>query len=105
MHFIETRAFTRRIVQEITDDAYRELQEQLLARPTAGDLIRETGGLRKLRWAEQHRGKRGGLRIIYYWHAGRRVFLMLYVYPKNERGDLKAEQRRFLARIVGEEFK
>ena len=105
MHFIETTAFTRRIVQEISDDEYRKLQEELLARPTAGDLIRESGGLRKLRWAEPYRGKRGGLRIIYYWHAGRRLFLMLYVYPKNEQGNLVAEQRRALARIVREEFK
>lgn len=105
MHFIETSAFTRGIVREISDDAYRELQEELLARPTAGDLMRESGGLRKLRWAEEGRGKRGGLRIIYYWHPLRRVYLMLYVYPKNEQGTLTAEQRRILTRLVREEFR
>ena len=104
MHFIETSAFTRRIVQEMSDNEYRRLQEELLDRPTAGDLIRRSGGLRKLRWAGHSRGKRGGLRIIYYWHAGREIYLMLYVYPKNEQEDLKAEQCRVLSRIVQEEF-
>jgi mRNA-degrading endonuclease RelE of RelBE toxin-antitoxin system len=104
VHFIETSAFTRRIVQEMSDNEYRRLQEELLDRPTAGDLIRGSGGLRKLRWAGQSRGKRGGLRIVYYWHAGKEIYLMLYVYPKNEQGDLKAEQRRVLSRIVREEL-
>jgi mRNA-degrading endonuclease RelE of RelBE toxin-antitoxin system len=104
VRFVETAAFTRKIVRQITDDQYRRLQEELLARPTAGDVIRGTGGLRKLRWGYEQRGKRGGLRVIYFWHATQRVFLMLYVYAKNEQEDLSPEQRRVLARIVREEF-
>ena len=86
------------------DDEYRLLQEALLRRPTHGDLIEGTGGIRKLRWGEQGRGKRGGFRIIYYWHAKREMFLMLYLYRKNEQKDLTAEQRRILAKVVKQEL-
>lgn len=60
--------------------------------------------MRKLRWGGEGRGKRGSLRIIYYWHAAREIFLMLYVYRKNEQHDLTAEQRRLLARAVRQEL-
>jgi hypothetical protein len=68
-------------------------------------LIEGTGGIRKLRWGEQGRGKRGGLRIIYYWHPQREIFLLLYLYRKNEQKDLTAEQRRVLAKVVQKELK
>ena len=105
MRFIETHVFTRRIANVMSDEEYRELQEALLRRPLQGDVIRETGGVRKLRWREEGRGKRGALRIIYYWHVERRIFLMLFLYRKAEQNDLSAEQRRALAKVVREEFK
>jgi mRNA-degrading endonuclease RelE of RelBE toxin-antitoxin system len=105
VRFVETTRFTRRIVRELSDDEYRDLQEALLHRPTLGDLMPGTSGVRKLRWREEHRGKRGGLRIIYYWHAGLAVFVMLFIYGKNEQKDLTPEQRRMLARVIREEFK
>ena len=89
----------------MSDAEYRELQQALLRRPTQGDVIRETGGVRKLRLGEAGRGKRGGLRIIYYWHAERLIFLMLFLYRKAEQNDLSADQRRLLAKAVREEFK
>ena len=89
----------------MSDAEYRELQQALFRRPTQGDVIRETGGVRKLRWGEAGRGKRGALRIIYYWHAERLIFLMLFLYRKAEQNDLSADQRRLLAKAVREEFK
>ncbi len=89
----------------MSDEEYRLLQAALLRRPAHGDLIEGTGGVRKLRWGEEGRGKRGSFRIIYYWHAKRELFLMLFLYRKNEQKDLTADQRRVLARVVREEVK
>ena len=75
VRFIETGAFTRRVVEVMSDDEYRKLQEALLARPTHGVLIPGTGGARKIRWGSQMRSKRGSFRVIYYWHAARQLFL------------------------------
>lgn len=85
---IETPLFTQRIQQFLSDEEYRQLQQQLVARPDAGKLIPGSGGLRKLRWAMGGHGKRGGLRIIYYWAKASDQILMLFVYPKPEREDL-----------------
>jgi hypothetical protein len=103
--FVETSVFTRQIAGTLSDDEYRVLQEALLRRPAQGDLIEGTGGIRKLRWREEGRGKRGGLRLIYYWHAEREMFLMLFLYRKSDQKDLTADQRRALAKVVQQEFK
>ena len=60
--------------------------------------------LRKSRWPLPGRGKRGGLRVIYFWDESSETFFMLYAYPKNEQEDLTAQQLRTLARLVREEF-
>jgi mRNA-degrading endonuclease RelE of RelBE toxin-antitoxin system len=80
-------------------------KEALLRRPAQGDLIEGTGGVRKLRWGEEGRGKRGGLRLIYYWHAEREIILMLFLYRKSEQKDLNVDQKRILAKAVQQEFK
>jgi mRNA-degrading endonuclease RelE of RelBE toxin-antitoxin system len=77
----------------------------LVARPEIGNVIRGSGGLRKVRWAAPGRGKRGGVRVIYYWAANQEVILMLLIYGKNEQDDLTSEQLRLLKRLVNEEFK
>jgi hypothetical protein len=105
VRFIETPVFTRRITAFASDEDYRRLQQALLRRPTQGDVIEGTGGVRKLRWGEVGRGKRGSLRIIYYWHEQRMLFLMLFVYRKSEQKDLSADQRKALATAVRQEFK
>jgi len=81
------------------------LQVSLALRPEQGALLKRGGGVRKLRWQAKGRGKRGGLRVIYYWAAEEELFYMLYIYPKNEQGDLSATQLRQFARLVREEFK
>jgi hypothetical protein len=104
VRFLETPVFTARLRGHLKDDQYRMLQLALLLRPEQGPLIPGSGGLRKLRWAGQGRGKRGGLRVIYYWAAREEIFYMLYVYAKNEQGDLTPAQVKTLRRIVREEL-
>ncbi|HET8796087.1 MAG TPA: hypothetical protein VFO89_00260 [Thermoanaerobaculia bacterium] len=69
--FRETSLFTRRLLSRLTDSEYLELQTALILQPDLGELIPGTGGIRKLRWREAGRGKgkRGGVRVIYYWHV------------------------------------
>ena len=67
MEFIETPTFTRLVTALLSDEEYRALQNELLEDPERGDLIQGGGGIRKLRFALRGRGKRGGVRVIYYW--------------------------------------
>lgn len=104
MVIVETSTFTRRIVALLTDDEYRKLQVVLANRPNAGAVIARSGGLRKVRWTIEGRGKRGGVRVIYYWAVARERIVMLFVYAKNERADLSPDQLRILRKIVEEEY-
>ncbi len=105
MRFVETPVFTEQITRALDDQSYRKLQVALLLRPEQGALIKGSGGLRKLRWAGSSHGKRGGVRVIYFWCPEDGVFYMLYVYPKNERSDLTPAQVRILRHLVEEQFK
>ena len=105
MRFLETSVFTSRLRALVDEDQYRALQLALLLRPEQGPLIPGSGGLRKLRWGAKGRGKRGGLRLIYYWAPQEQAFYMLYVYAKNEQSDLTPAQVKVLRRIVREEFR
>ena len=100
MVIIETTLFTRRITELMSDDEYSELQEALLKRPGMGSIITGTGGLRKVRWRLEGRGKSGGIRVIYYWVVSDEQLYMLYGYPKNEQENLTAEQKKLLKQIV-----
>lgn len=105
MLIVETPVFTRRVIKLISDEDYRELQRALVADPELGDIIRQSGGLRKVRWARAGRGKRGGVRAIYYWAPTHEILLMLLIYGKNEQDDLTHEQLRTLKSLVEKEFK
>lgn len=104
MRFVETPIFTRLIRDYLDDDQYRSLQMALLLRPDQGAVIPGSGGLRKLRWGTGGRGKRGGLRIIYYRQVPTETLYMLFAYSKNEQGDLTAGQVRAISRLLREEF-
>ena len=100
MLIIETTIFTKRIARLVDDDNYRELQEVLIGNPEAGDVIPGSGGLRKIRWRVAGRGKRGGVRVIYYRvNTAERIY-MLYAYAKNEVEDLTRDQLKALRQIV-----
>jgi hypothetical protein len=104
MRFVETPIFTRVITALLDDESYRLLQSQLMRRPEEGVAIAGTHGARKLRWARAGAGKRGGLRVIYFWAARETVFYMLFAYVKNEQGDLTSRQARILGQLIREEF-
>jgi mRNA-degrading endonuclease RelE of RelBE toxin-antitoxin system len=101
----ETPVFTKQVDELLDAESYRLLQLRLVQDPEAGALIRGTGGLRKIRWHGSGRGKRGGVRAIYYWATFEGQILMLLMYPKRERDDLSADQKKALAALVKEEFK
>jgi hypothetical protein len=102
--FKETTFFTRQTTGLLSDEELTALQWALMANPESGDLIRGSGGLRKLRWAKSGRGKRGGLRVIYYWHVSGNVILLLLAYPKNEQENLSTDQLKILKSIIETEF-
>ena len=82
------------------DEGYLALQAHLAENPGSGKLIPGSGGLRKMRWAGSGRGKRGGLRVIYYWWVSKDRISMLIAYPKNEQDDLTADQVKQLRRAL-----
>ena len=81
--FIETKLFSRLVVEYLSDEQYAKLQEALIANPEAGELIPGSGGVRKLRWGVAGRGQRGGLRVIYYARTRQGQIWMLTIYAKN----------------------
>ena len=89
--FIETRMFSRLAQELLPDEEYRVLQSALIENPQAGSVIRGSGGVRKLRWAAPGRGKRGGLRIIYYLRNANGIIWMLTMYPKNVADSIPTE--------------
>lgn len=104
MVILETTIFTRQVLRFLGDEEYRLLQAVLVNRPDAGDIIPGSGGLRKIRWGLRERGKRGGVRVIYYWAVRQEKLVMLLLYPKNERDDLTKDQLKTLRRIIEEEY-
>ena len=88
MVILETSIFTKQINALLKDDEYRALQNFIVEIPTSGDIIKGSGGIRKLRWKSSGHGKRGGARIIYYWATAQEQIFMLYAYPKNDISNL-----------------
>lgn len=104
MVIVETSIFTRQVVNLLTDDQYRELQSTIINQPDAGKIIPGSGGLRKIRWGASGKGKRGGVRLIYYWAVAQEKLLMLFMYSKSERDDLSPAQLKVLRDIVEGEY-
>ena len=101
LHFIESPIYSEQIDGLLSKEDHQKLQWHLLERPDRGDLIKGTGGLRKLRWAGSGRGKRGGIRVIYYlWHGD--TAFMLFAYPKNKQEDLTPRQAKLLKDLIEE---
>ena len=102
MVFVETPIFTKLVRDLLPDDDYRVLQQALVLRPEAGDVIPGSGGLRKIRWNVAGRGKRGGIRVIYYWDIPDDIIYMLLVYKKAKQEDLTPKQLKALRNLVKE---
>ena len=100
MIFIEAPTFERLRERYLDDDQYRLLQAALMVDPLIGDLIRSSGGIRKVRWAAHGTGKRGGLRVIYYCFTRRSHVLLLTLYRKSEVSDLKSDEVKALRALV-----
>lgn len=100
MIFLETRVFSRWRREYLEEEQFRALQNHLPENPHAGARVPGTGGLRKLRWSTENRGKRGGVRIIHFVVETRELILLLLLYPKNVQDDLSAEQKRMLKEFV-----
>ncbi|KLU16514.1 MULTISPECIES: type II toxin-antitoxin system RelE/ParE family toxin [Xenorhabdus] len=96
MIFIETSIFTEDCKELLGDDEYREFQQYLADNPTAGDVIQHTGGLRKVRWASRGKGKRGGVRVIYYYKVDVSHIRLLLIYKKGVKDDLSESEKKVL---------
>jgi hypothetical protein len=98
VEFIEAPMFTALIAEYLEDDEYRALQAFLAGDPDAGDVMPGTGGFRKLRWTDRRRGKgkRGGLRVIYYHLSTDAQIWLMTLYDKGDAADLSAAEKRLL---------
>lgn len=104
--FIELPAFERMRETYLDDEAYQALQVALITEPKQGDVIAGTGGLRKTRFEDKRRnkGKRGGLRVIYYYQVSELEFLMFTLYDKDEMSDLTEKQKALLKERLKQEL-
>jgi hypothetical protein len=104
--FVELPAFAKYRPDYLDDESFRDLQNSLMANSVAGDVIEGTGGLRKLRQSDPRRGKgkRGGLRVIYYWWDGKRQFWLFTLYDKDEMDDLSAKEKKILKEMLKREL-
>jgi hypothetical protein len=106
MEFIEAPAFTRYLPDYLADDDYRRLQNQLASNPDLGDVMPGSGGFRKLRWGDPRRGKgrRGGLRVIYYYFLAEQQIWFMTLYDKNEAADLTPREMKSLKSAIEAEM-
>jgi len=101
--FVETSIFTKIVERYLSDDEFAELQTYLHEQPEAGDVIRGSGGVRKLRWALQGRGKRGGVRIIYYLKLDDGQIWLLTMYAKNVKETIPTQVLRQIKEVIDNE--
>ena len=99
---VETPLFIREAGRLLSDKDRLELVEFLAENPESGVIMQGTGGVRKLRWRGSGRGKRGGVRIIYYWHAARSRVYLLFMYPKSVQDTLTPQQAEAIRKAVKE---
>ena len=104
--FVELPAFSRYRADYLDDEGFRALQESMMKNPEAGDVIEGTGGLRKLRHGDPRRGKgkRGGLRVIYYWWDSGSQFWFFTLYDKDEIEDLNSDEKKALKSMLKAEL-
>ena len=101
MEFIETSIFTKQVLKLLPDASYQMLQSALMLNPVSGAVIKGSGGVRKIRWNLPGAGKRGSLRVIYYFDQPETIY-MLFMFKKNEQEDLTPEQVKILKKALKE---
>jgi hypothetical protein len=99
MIFIETPIFTADLNELLADDEYAEFQRYLADNPRVGDVIQDTGGLRKIRWSANGKGKRGGVRVIYYHLTADAQIRLLLIYKKGIQDNLTEKQKKILRKL------
>jgi len=102
MKISETKLFSKLVYKYINDLEFLRIVSQLLENPKKGDIVKGAGGLRKLRWGLDSKGKSGGLRIIYY-HESEKLLLFVFIYSKSETAELTKEQYMVLKQIIEED--
>lgn len=104
--FIELPAFERYRQDYLDDQEFNRFQNLLVGNPETGDVIEGTGGLRKIRFADAKRGKgkRGGIRVIYYWWLAGKQFWLFTIYNKDEKDDLTPAQKKVLKELIKQEL-
>ena len=104
--FIELPVFQKHRNDYLDDELFRSFQLELLKNPETGDLVEGMGGLRKVRFSDQRRGKgkRSGLRVIYYWWSGFDQFWLFTIYGKNEQDDLSPSQKKLFRQTLYSEI-
>ena len=102
MTVAELPEYLRAAGKMLTDADRHAVVKHLAAHPMAGALLEDTGGVRKLRWARDGRGKSGGVRVIYYFHSEAMPLYLLTMFTKNERANLSKAERNELAGLVDE---
>ncbi len=100
MIFIEASTFTKLLSKYLSDEEYQALQTYLMQKPDAGDLVRGSGGVRKVRWALDGGGKSGGVRVIYYWKTQDHEIWMLTIYSKSERATIPSHVLKQIAEAI-----
>ena len=96
----EVPSFIRQAEKLLSDAERQDLIRFLAAHPKAGDLIEDTGGVRKLRWGRGGRGKSGGVRVVYYFHSDLMPVYLLTLYTKADRSNLSRSEKAELARLT-----
>jgi hypothetical protein len=100
MVFIETSIFSKLLSKYMKDEEYRLFQLYIMDNPDKGDIIKGSGGVRKIRWAINNKGKSGGIRIIYYWKEQASETWLLTLYAKNEKDSIPAHILKQIAQEI-----
>lgn len=103
LSFIETPLFTRLVGDYLSDEEYAALRAHLAQHPESGDVVPRSGDVRKLRWSAAGRGKRGGVRVIYFARVAKGVIWMLTIYAKNEAENIPAHVLRKIRQELGDD--
>jgi len=101
--FIEAPKFTELVQSHLNDEEYAALQWLLLERPDAGDIVPGSGGVRKIRWGLRGKGKRGGIRVIYYWKTADDEIWLLTLYAKNVQENIPAQVLKQIAQEIDDD--